>query len=118
MLCFSSEPAGSSTCRGRGDLWVILDGKNTAYYIPSMKAVITTKGQVTIPHRIRRRLNLKPGQILEFDERTPFVKATKAVDVERMRSVIGMFKKELAGKSTKQWLEMTRGPVELAPGDK
>lgn len=83
-----------------------------------MKAVITTKGQVTIPHRIRRRLNLKPGQVLEFDERAPYVKATKVVALERMRSVIGMFKKELSGKTTEQWLETTRGPVELAPRDK
>ena len=80
-----------------------------------MKAVITTKGQVTIPHGIRRRLHLKPGQVLEFDERAPFVKATKAVALDRMRSVIGIARKELAGKTTEEWLDELRGPAALPP---
>lgn len=76
-----------------------------------MNAVITTKGQVTIPHRIRRRLNLKPGQLLEFDDKAPFVKATKSVALDRMRSVIGIGKKDLAGKTTEEWLAELRGPA-------
>ena len=78
-----------------------------------MQAVITTKGQVTIPLPIRRRLNLKPGQVLEFDETAPFVKGTKAVAVDRMRSVIGIAERELAEKTTEEWLEELRGPVAL-----
>ena len=31
-----------------------------------MKSTITSKGQITIPIKIRRKLNLKPGQVLEW----------------------------------------------------
>lgn len=83
-----------------------------------MKAVVTTKGQVTIPQAIRRRLGIKPGQVLEFDETAGFVKAAKVLNTKKMKRVIGMFKKELSGRNTERWLELTRGPVELARGDK
>jgi AbrB family looped-hinge helix DNA binding protein len=43
-----------------------------------MKATITSKGQITIPARLRPRLNLKAGQVLEFDESAPYLKATRA----------------------------------------
>lgn len=78
-----------------------------------MKAVITTKGQVTIPQGIRRRLNLHPGQVLEFDEKAPFVKATKAVARDRMKAVIGIAARDLAGRTTREWLDDLRGPVAL-----
>jgi AbrB family looped-hinge helix DNA binding protein len=78
-----------------------------------MKATITSKGQITIPLPIRRKLKLHTGTVLEFDEQADCLKATKAVDPERMRSVIGTAQKELATKTTLQWLEELRGPVEL-----
>jgi AbrB family looped-hinge helix DNA binding protein len=78
-----------------------------------MKATITSKGQITIPLPIRRRLKLEAGTVLEFDEQADFLKATKAVDLERMRSVIGIAQKALAGKTTLEWLEELRGPVDL-----
>jgi AbrB family looped-hinge helix DNA binding protein len=45
-----------------------------------MKSTITSKGQITIPVKIRRKPNLKPGQVLEFDEKGPYLKATKVFD--------------------------------------
>ena len=78
-----------------------------------MKATITSKGQITIPLPIRRKLKLHSGTVLEFDEQADCLKATKAVDPERMRSVIGMPEEELAGKTTLEWLDELRGPVEL-----
>ena len=78
-----------------------------------MKATVTSKGQITIPLPIRRKLKLHTGTVLEFDEQADCLKATKAVDPERMRSVIGMAKEELAAKTTLQWLEELRGRVEL-----
>jgi AbrB family looped-hinge helix DNA binding protein len=80
-----------------------------------MTATVTSKGQITIPLPIRRKLKLRAGTILEFDEGADHLKATKRVDLERMRSVVGIAKKELAGKTTLQWLEELRGPVELPP---
>jgi len=79
-----------------------------------MKSTITSKGQITIPIKIRRRLNLKPGQVLEFDEKAAYLKATKVFDSRKMYKVIGCCRK--ANRRTgKQWLEETRGPVELTP---
>jgi AbrB family looped-hinge helix DNA binding protein len=77
-----------------------------------MKATLTLKGQVTIPIEIRRRLGLKPGQLLEFDENAPFLKAIPVFDETAMRSVIGCAEGRL-GETTDEWLEQTRGPVEL-----
>ncbi len=78
-----------------------------------MKATVTSKGQITIPLPIRRKLKLHTGTVLEFDEQADCLKARKAVDPERMRAVIGMAQEELAAKTTLQWLEELRGAVEL-----
>jgi AbrB family looped-hinge helix DNA binding protein len=80
-----------------------------------MKALITSKGQVTIPRVIRERFGLKAGQAIEFDEKAPFIKAHPVIDEERARALFGSKKKELAGKSVEEWLEWLRGPVELPP---
>jgi AbrB family looped-hinge helix DNA binding protein len=80
-----------------------------------MKATITSKGQITIPQAIRKKLKLHAGTVLEFDEVADHLKATKCADPARMRSVIGIAKKQLAGKSTLDWLDELRGPVELPP---
>ena len=85
-------------------------------YISCMKATITSKGQITIPIKIRRRLNLKPGAVLEFDDSAPYLKAIKAYSAEAMYSTIGCCR-ESELPASDQWLEQTRGPVEL-PEDK
>ena len=81
--------------------------------INPMKATVTSKGQITIPQAIRKKLQLEPGTVLDFDERADHLRATKAVDPERMRSVIGIGKAELAGKTVDEWLEELRGPAKL-----
>jgi AbrB family looped-hinge helix DNA binding protein len=78
-----------------------------------MKATVTSKGQITIPLPIRCKLKLHQGAVIEFDERAAYLKATKAVDLARMRAVIGIAQKELAGKTAQQWMDELRGPVEL-----
>lgn len=45
-----------------------------------MTATLTSKGQITIPLPIRQRLNLKPGDQLEFDENSPVLTAHRVVD--------------------------------------
>jgi AbrB family looped-hinge helix DNA binding protein len=78
-----------------------------------MKATVTSKGQITIPLAIRRKLALRRGTVLDFDERADHLKATKAADVVRMRSVIGIAKDELSSKSLPEWIDEVRGPVAM-----
>ncbi len=75
-----------------------------------MRGTVTSKGQITIPVQIRRRLALVAGTVLEFDDRAPMLVATKSVDRKRMRSVIGCARRALAGTTSIDWLEQTRGP--------
>lgn len=79
-----------------------------------MKAVLTSKGQITIPAPIRKKLGLKTGQVLEFDESAPFLKAIPAFNEDEMRAVVGCTKEQLGGTS-EAWLNETRGEVELPP---
>jgi antitoxin PrlF len=78
-----------------------------------MQTTLTSKGQITIPIALRRKLRLKAGDVLNFDENTPFLKASKEIDVKRMRSVLGRGKRALKSKTTAGWMEWLRGPVEL-----
>ncbi len=81
-----------------------------------MKSTITSKGQITIPIKIRRKLSLKPGQVLEFDENAAYLKATKVFDPREMYKIIGCCRRA-SRRTAKQWLDETRGPVEI-PGEK
>jgi AbrB family looped-hinge helix DNA binding protein len=78
-----------------------------------MKATVTSKGQITIPHAIRRRLGLHPGTVLDFDASADHLRAKKSADPTRMRSVIGIGRSELRHKKLEEWLDELRGPVEL-----
>jgi AbrB family looped-hinge helix DNA binding protein len=44
----------------------------------SMKAVVAERGQVTIPKRLRERLGIRPGTVLEFREEADRLVAEKA----------------------------------------
>jgi AbrB family looped-hinge helix DNA binding protein len=78
-----------------------------------MQATLTSKGQITIPVDIRNRLHLKPGDILEFDETSPFLKATKAIPAEAWEQFGTDATDPWAGLSIPEVLDQLRGPVEL-----
>ncbi len=44
-----------------------------------MRAIVTEKGQVTIPKALRDRLGIRPGDALEFSAEGDRLVATKAV---------------------------------------
>ena len=55
----------------------------------SMKAVVSEKGQVTIPKRLRDRLGIVPGAVLEFREESGTLVASKASSAVAIASVNG-----------------------------
>lgn len=44
----------------------------------SERAIVSEKGQVTIPKRLRDRLGIRPGQVLDFHEERGRLVANKA----------------------------------------
>ncbi|MBT5707761.1 MAG: AbrB/MazE/SpoVT family DNA-binding domain-containing protein [Verrucomicrobia bacterium] len=79
-----------------------------------MKATLTSKGQITIPKRIREMLGLETGQVMEFDEAAPFLKATPVFDEDQMWTVVGCADGKQKMNSAR-WLKETRGEVALPP---
>lgn len=82
-----------------------------------MKATVTSKGQITIPAPLREKFGLSPGTVLEFDERASVLTARRVVSRQRMARAAGLLERELAGKSTREWLADLRGEAELPSGD-
>jgi AbrB family looped-hinge helix DNA binding protein len=75
-----------------------------------MTVTITSKGQITIPAKLRKRLGWKVGQKIRIDEKAPYLKAVADFDIEKMRSVIGCAKGKWGGMTAMEWLNKTRGP--------
>jgi AbrB family looped-hinge helix DNA binding protein len=58
-------------------------------YMKSMKARVAERGQVTIPKRLRTRLGVRPGTILEFSEENGRIIAVKSGDTDPVAKVLG-----------------------------
>lgn len=80
-----------------------------------MQATLTSKGQITIPIRVRNRLHLKPGDVLEFDETAPFLKATKTIPPQAWEEFSTGWKDPWPGLTMNEVMDDLRGPVELPP---
>jgi AbrB family looped-hinge helix DNA binding protein len=54
-----------------------------------MRARVADRGQVTIPKRLRDRLGVKPGTVLEFSEEHGKLIAVKAGGLDPVNDVFG-----------------------------
>lgn len=55
----------------------------------SERATVSEKGQVTIPKRLRDRLGIRPGQVLDFHEERGRLVAIKAAARDPVSDVYG-----------------------------
>jgi AbrB family looped-hinge helix DNA binding protein len=74
-----------------------------------MTTTISSKGQITLPARLRKRLGLHPGMKLEFDEAADFLAARPAFDAGEMQSVLGCASSLGKGRHSQQILREQRG---------
>ncbi len=64
-------------------------------YMKSMKARVAERGQVTIPKRLRDRLGVKPGTVLEFSEERGRLIAVKSGGLDPVTEVYGCLRKKI-----------------------
>jgi antitoxin PrlF len=58
-------------------------------YSLGMKTIVSEKGQITIPKRLRDRLGIRPGSVLDFEEEHGRLVATKVVERDPVDAVYG-----------------------------
>lgn len=78
-----------------------------------MKAVVSEKGQVTIPKKLRDSLGLRAGQVIDFEEGEPGqLIGRKVFDEHLFDKVYGMLgSQDLFGLSVDEFIDELRGPV-------
>jgi antitoxin PrlF len=54
------------------------------------RAIVSEKGQVTVPKRLRERLGIKPGEVLEFTEEEGRLVARKTAANDSIDEVYGI----------------------------
>lgn len=69
---------------------------------------VTSKGQITLPKRLREALGIKPGDDVEFEKRSGEFVLTKKVKHSPFEVYRG-FLKELKGSKVDEILEKLRG---------
>lgn len=83
-------------------------GKNS--YTDGMKVVVSEKGQVTIPKKLRDELGIRPGQVLEFDREDGRLVAKKAVEANPISKIYGILD---LGMSTDEFMAIVRDSPEV-----
>jgi AbrB family looped-hinge helix DNA binding protein len=73
-----------------------------------MNSLISEKGQVTIPKKLRKQLGLTPGTVLKFCEQNGKLVGEKKVDVSPFDEWVGKGKLSF-GASANSYLKQIRG---------
>ena len=79
-----------------------------------MATLVTTKGQVTIPKKLRDRYGIRPGVLIDFVTDSEGIHLRKFTKKEAV-AVLGCLRQELAGSKVSDLLDDLRGEVELPP---
>ncbi len=76
-----------------------------------MQATVSSKYQITIPAKLRRKFHLKPGMKLVFDEKAHDLRAKPQYefDGDAMKSALGAAKDFEPGKTSARILRELRG---------
>lgn len=77
-----------------------------------MSTLVTTKGQVTIPKKLRDRYGIRPGALIDFVAGADGIQLRKVVK-KGGKGVLGCLKNELSGLSISALLDDLRGEVVL-----
>ncbi|MBI5948800.1 MAG: AbrB/MazE/SpoVT family DNA-binding domain-containing protein [Chloroflexi bacterium] len=75
-----------------------------------MKAVVSEKGQVTIPKAIRDRLGIRPGQAIEFDVADGALVGRCVRKRDPLDELYGRFP---SAETTDEFIDALRGPVDI-----
>lgn len=77
-----------------------------------MATLVTTKGQVTIPKKLRDRYGIRPGIRIDFVASPEGIHLRKTVKKEA-GTALGCLRRELAGRKVSDLLDDLRGEVNL-----
>ena len=62
-----------------------------------MKTTVSEKGQITIPKRLRDRLGLRPGTVLDFEEAGGRLVGRKLVPADQLDQLVGILPRPRGG---------------------
>lgn len=80
-----------------------------AYFV-GMRATVSEKGQVTIPKRLRDRLGLRPGTVVDFEESGGRLVGRRLVPVDHLDELVGIL---VLPDDVDGFVRETRGPGPL-----
>ncbi len=77
-------------------------------YRVGMRTTVSEKGQITIPKRLRERLGLRPGTVIDFEETEGRLVGRKLVAADQLDELYGILELPVGG--TDAFIREIRGP--------